>query len=146
MFISYGLLTGFRTSGATGWCTLIRPGVARIVAGEDPVPHRTAAKAGAGPTVADVAKRYLREHTAVQCKPRTLQIRRTAIARLRGTLMFISYGLLTRFWSSRATASRDGIPRQFQPNVPPIPRTHSSRVHSAPNANIACGASGQSWG
>ena len=54
--------------------------IARIVAGEDPVPQRTAAKAGAGPTVAEVAERYLREHTAVQCKPRTLEIRRTVIA------------------------------------------------------------------
>ena len=54
--------------------------IARIVAGEDPVPQRTAAKAGAGPTVAEVAERYLREHTAVQCKPRTLKIRRTVIA------------------------------------------------------------------
>ena len=34
--------------------------IARIVAGEDPVPQRTAAKAGAGPTVAEVAERYLR--------------------------------------------------------------------------------------
>ena len=75
---------GGSRSGATGSCTPIGPrraalAIARIVAGEDPVPQHTAAKAGAGPSVAEVAERYLREHTAVQCKPRTLQIRRTVI-------------------------------------------------------------------
>ena len=70
-------LAGF---GVRAYPSGARVYIARIVAGEDPVPQRTVAKAGAGPSVAEVAERYLREHTAVQCKPRTLQIRRTVIA------------------------------------------------------------------
>lgn len=44
--------------------------VARIQSGEEPVPAR-AGHADAGPTVADVAERYLREHVAVRCKANT---------------------------------------------------------------------------
>ena len=45
--------------------------VTRIKAGEDPVPVPLAVKAVDGPTVADLAARYLEEHVAVRVKPKT---------------------------------------------------------------------------
>ena len=45
--------------------------ITRIRAGEDPVPLPLAARLNGGPTVADLAERYLEEHTAVRLKPRT---------------------------------------------------------------------------
>ena len=45
--------------------------ITRIRAGEDPVPLPLAARFNGGPTVADLAERYLEEHTAVRIKPRT---------------------------------------------------------------------------
>ncbi len=45
--------------------------IARIRAGEDPVPLPLAARHNGGPTVADLAERYLEEHAAVRLKPRT---------------------------------------------------------------------------
>ena len=45
--------------------------IARIRAGEDPVPLPLAARLNGGPTVADLAERYLEEHAAVRIKPRT---------------------------------------------------------------------------
>ena len=44
--------------------------IARIRAGEDPVPLPLAARLNGGPTVADLAERYLEEHAAVRIKPR----------------------------------------------------------------------------
>ena len=45
--------------------------IARIRAGQDPVPLPLAAKFNGGPTLADLAERYLEEHAAVRIKPRT---------------------------------------------------------------------------
>ena len=45
--------------------------IARIKAGEDPNPE--AAKKPSGPTVAELAERYLTEHVEVRCKPRTVE-------------------------------------------------------------------------
>ena len=45
--------------------------IARIKAGEDPDPAPPAPKTG--PTVADLAERYLKEHVSVRCKPRTAE-------------------------------------------------------------------------
>ena len=45
--------------------------IARIRAGEDLVPLPLAARFNGGPTVADLAERYLEEHAAVRLKPRT---------------------------------------------------------------------------
>ena len=45
--------------------------VTRIKAGEDPVPLPLAARFNGGPTVADLATRYLEDHAAVRLKPRT---------------------------------------------------------------------------
>ena len=44
--------------------------IARIKAGEDPKPE--AVKKPTGPTVAELAERYLVEHVEVRCKPRTV--------------------------------------------------------------------------
>ena len=44
--------------------------IARIKAGEEPEPP-TSAAADSGPTVAELAERYLSEHVAVHCKPTT---------------------------------------------------------------------------
>lgn len=45
--------------------------VARIKAGEEPVPLPLAARLNGGPTVADLAERYLDEHVSVRLKPGT---------------------------------------------------------------------------
>ena len=45
--------------------------IARIRAGDDPVPLPLAARFNGGPTVADLAERYLEEHVAVRLKPET---------------------------------------------------------------------------
>ncbi len=45
--------------------------IARIKAGADPVPESSAVRLAAGPTVGDLARRYLEEHVAVRCKPKT---------------------------------------------------------------------------
>ena len=45
--------------------------IARIKAGEDPVPLPLAARLNGGPTVADLAERYLEEHIEARLKPRT---------------------------------------------------------------------------
>ena len=45
--------------------------IARIKAGEEPVPLPLAARLNGGPTVADLATRYLEEHVEVRLKPRT---------------------------------------------------------------------------
>ena len=45
--------------------------ITRIRAGEEPVPLPLAARFNGGPTVADLAGRYLEEHVAVRLKPRT---------------------------------------------------------------------------
>ena len=45
--------------------------IARIKAGEEPVPLPLAARANGGPTVADLAARYLEEHVEVKLKPNT---------------------------------------------------------------------------
>ena len=47
--------------------------LARIRAGEEPLPLPLIAGANGGPTVADLAARYLDEHVAVRLKPRTRQ-------------------------------------------------------------------------
>ena len=45
--------------------------IARIKAGEEPVPLPLAARVNCGPTVADLAARYLEEHVEVKLKPNT---------------------------------------------------------------------------
>ena len=54
--------------------------IARIKAGEDPVPAPMAAKP-AGPTVAEIAARYLEKHVDVHCKPKTAKTVRRVLAR-----------------------------------------------------------------
>ena len=54
--------------------------VARIKAGEEPEPLPSA-PADAGPTVAELAERYLSEHVAVHCKPNTARGYRKVIGK-----------------------------------------------------------------
>ena len=51
----------------------------RIKAGEDPVPLPLPARLAGGPTVADLATRYMEEHVEVRCKPGTAGLARAAI-------------------------------------------------------------------
>ena len=53
--------------------------IARVKAGEDPVPLPLAAKFAGGPTVADLASRYLEEHVARRCKPKTRKTTHSAV-------------------------------------------------------------------
>ena len=53
--------------------------IARIKAGEDPVPEPMAAKLAGGPTVEELASRYLDEHVAVRCKAKTAETYRLAV-------------------------------------------------------------------
>ena len=55
--------------------------IARVKAGEPPVPEPLAAKQGNGPTVAELAERFLEEYAAVRYKPGTLAWTRTAVCR-----------------------------------------------------------------
>ena len=54
--------------------------IARIKAGEDPVPPRVEWKGESRATVAELADRFLREHVAVRCKPWTMMSYRGALA------------------------------------------------------------------
>ena len=45
--------------------------IARIKAGEEAVPEPPAAKRAEGPTVAELARRWLEDHVALRCKPKT---------------------------------------------------------------------------
>ncbi len=53
--------------------------IARIKAGEDPSPAPSAS--ATRPTVANLAERYLAEHVAVRCKPRTAEAYRWLVAK-----------------------------------------------------------------
>ena len=53
--------------------------LARIRAGEEPLPLPLSARANGGPMVTDLAERYLEEHVAVRLKPRTRQSVRGAL-------------------------------------------------------------------
>ena len=55
--------------------------IARVKAGEDPVPLPLAARFAGGPTVADLARRYLADHVAVRCKPKTARTARSLVNR-----------------------------------------------------------------
>ena len=55
--------------------------ISRIKAGEDPVPLPLPAKYAGGPTVADLAGRYLEQHVAVRCKPKTQRTARSLVNR-----------------------------------------------------------------
>ena len=55
--------------------------IARIKAGLDPTPARTAARRPGGATVAAVAKKYMEEFVAVRCKPGTVRVRGKVIRR-----------------------------------------------------------------
>ena len=56
--------------------------IARVKAGEDPAASGPpAARRATGPTVADLAARYLEEHVAARCKPGTARTARTAVNR-----------------------------------------------------------------
>ena len=55
--------------------------IARVKAGEEPVPKPVAAKLSGGPTVAALAARYLEEHVAVRCKPKTAETARSVVSR-----------------------------------------------------------------
>ena len=56
--------------------------IARVKAGEEPAaPEPPAARRANGPTVADLAARYLEEHAAARCKPGTARTARAAVNR-----------------------------------------------------------------
>ena len=55
--------------------------IARIKAGEEPVPEPMVVERKTGPTVAEVAARYLNEHVAERCKPKTAETYRSVIKR-----------------------------------------------------------------
>ena len=53
--------------------------IARIKAGEEPA--RSQSPPDAGPTIAEVAERYMKEHVAVRCKPSTARACRSTLDR-----------------------------------------------------------------
>ncbi len=55
--------------------------IARIKAGQDPMAEPMALELEGGPTVAEIAARYLDEHVAVRCKPRTAEMYRLTIGK-----------------------------------------------------------------
>jgi len=70
--------------------------IADIKAGNEPS-HSTASRLNAGPTVAEVAERYMREHVAVRCKPTTARMCRHTLDRyLLPTMGSLSLGAIRR--------------------------------------------------
>ena len=55
--------------------------VSRIKAGEEAIPEPMAAKLAEGPTVGELAERYLEKHVAVRCKPKTESMYRLVVAK-----------------------------------------------------------------
>ena len=55
--------------------------IARVKAGEPPLPEPLAARHGTGPTVGELADRFLQEYAAVRYKPGTLAWTRTVVCR-----------------------------------------------------------------
>ena len=55
--------------------------IARVKAGAEPVPEPMSAKLSGGPTVGELARRYLEEHVAVRYKPRSVVSTRTVVNR-----------------------------------------------------------------
>ena len=55
--------------------------IARIKAGQEPLPEHSVSRRAAGPKLADMAARYMDEYVAVHCKPGTLRLRSAAIYR-----------------------------------------------------------------
>ena len=55
--------------------------VARIKAGEDPIPEPMAVKLAEGPTVGELAGHYLEKHVTVRCKPKTESMYRLVVAK-----------------------------------------------------------------
>ena len=55
--------------------------IARVKAGETPAPESTAAREAGGPTVEELARRYLEEHVAVRYKPSAAASARTVVHR-----------------------------------------------------------------
>ena len=53
--------------------------VARVKAGEDPIPAPLAPKPDPGPTVSELTERYRVEHLEVRCKPSTVKTARAAL-------------------------------------------------------------------
>ena len=71
--------------------------IARIKAGEEPVPEPLAAKRADGPTVAELAERYLREYAEEHCKPSTVRAyRRRAEKRIVPALGKLPIGRVRR--------------------------------------------------
>ena len=55
--------------------------IARIKAGQEPLPEHSTSRRATGPRLADMAARYMDEYVAVHCKPATVRIRSAAIYR-----------------------------------------------------------------
>ena len=55
--------------------------VSRIKAGEEAIPEPMAAKPAGGPTVGELAERWLEKHVAVRCKPNTESMYRLVVAK-----------------------------------------------------------------
>ena len=55
--------------------------IARVKAGEEPVPEPRTLRLANGPSVADLGARYLEKHVAVRCKPKTAKTARTVVNR-----------------------------------------------------------------
>ena len=80
--------------------------IARIKAREEPVPEPMAVKLAEGPTVAEIAERYLEEHVVVRCKPKTALMYRLIaekyiVPRLRQRPAGVGIGRQARRWALR---------------------------------------------
>ena len=56
--------------------------IASIKAGKEPERNGSLSPSATGPTLAEVAERYMREHVAVRCKPTTARVYRDVLERL----------------------------------------------------------------
>ena len=102
--------------------------IARIKAGEEPVPLPLAARANGGPTVADLAARYLEEHVEVRLKPNTQR-------QVRGVL---HRHILTRTRQDATRRNRAGSGRRSTAEAvrPPV---HGEQGRQGPVAHVPPG-------
>ena len=70
--------------------------IADIKAGNEPVVHNGAARRDLGPTVAELAERFMREHVAVRCKPATARNYRYAFKHVLPVLGSLRLGEIGR--------------------------------------------------
>ena len=103
--------------------------IARVKAGEPPVPEPLAAKHGAGPTVSELAERFLQEYAAVRYKAGTLAWTRTVVCRY----------IVPEFGKLALAALERTQVRELHHRLSHTPSIANTVVHSIRGDILGCG-------